>query len=278
MASSPRYRRNGNIKSAVGNTSEKQTLKSASVIQFNKSAAVLATVKGKSLRDGLRPPLTAAARSGQRKLGWDEEMVAVRSNKEMVKNSSLDTNRPIQVTDRAIKGRTMLNHWLIDLIGHISGLSDAQLRQIETSLPATKALIDLLNRAQPMIEQAQSLYAEAEPLIEQAKKEWQTVGPAAQILIDVISHHVDQGRSPAEAAEAVRTALDGSIKSVAQDHWMDREISCVTVFGGTGFVGRPSPAICAGPAPRCASPHGILGGPRATASNRSPPMRTTSAP
>src|SRR5262249_3091930 len=97
MASSPRYRRNGNIKWAVGNTSEKQTLKSASVIQFNKSAAVLATVKGKSLRDGLRPPLTAAARSGQRKLGWDEEMVAVRSNKEMVKNSSLDTNRPIQV-------------------------------------------------------------------------------------------------------------------------------------------------------------------------------------
>src|SRR5262249_24774077 len=131
----------------------------------------------------------------------------------------------------------MLNHWLIDLIGHVSGLSDAQLRQIEKSLPATKALIDLLNRAQPMIEQEQSLYAEAEPLIDQSKKEWQTVGPAAQILIDVISHHVDQGRSPAEAAETVRTALDGSIKIVAQDHWMDREISCVTVFGGTGFVG-----------------------------------------
>ena len=81
----------------------------------------------------------------------------------------------------------MLKHWLIDLIGHVSGLSDAQLRQIEKSLPATKALIDLLNRAQPIIEQAQSLYAEAEPLIDQAKEEWQTVGPAAQILIDVIS-------------------------------------------------------------------------------------------
>jgi len=132
----------------------------------------------------------------------------------------------------------MLKHWLIDLIGHVSGLSDAQLREIEKSLPATKALIDLLNRAQPIIEQAQSLYAEAEQLIDEAKKEWQTVGPAAQILIDVISHHVNQGSSPAEAAEALRTALDGSIKSVAQDHWMDREIRCVTVFGGTGFVGR----------------------------------------
>jgi uncharacterized protein YbjT (DUF2867 family) len=132
----------------------------------------------------------------------------------------------------------MLKHWLIDLIGHVSGLSDAQLRQIEKSLPATKALIDLLNRAQPIIEQAQSLYAEAEPLIDEAKEEWQTVGPAAQILIDVMSHHVNQGSSPAEATEALRTALDGSIKSAAQDDWMDQEISCVTVFGGTGFVGR----------------------------------------
>src|SRR5215813_13137397 len=132
----------------------------------------------------------------------------------------------------------MLQHWLIDLIGHVSGLSDAQLRQIEKSLPATKALVDLLHRARPIIEQAEKLYTEAEPLIDQAKKEWQTVGPAAQILIDVISHHVNKGSSPAEAAEAVRTALDGSIKSVAQDHWMDRDISRVTVFGGTGFVGR----------------------------------------
>ena len=50
----------------------------------------------------------------------------------------------------------MLKHWLIDLIGHLSGFSDAQLREIEKSLPATKALIDLLNRAQPIIEQAQA--------------------------------------------------------------------------------------------------------------------------
>ena len=132
----------------------------------------------------------------------------------------------------------MLKHWLIDLIGHVSGLSDAQLRQIEKSFPASKALIDLLIRAQPIIEQAQKLYAEAEPLIDEAMKEWQTVGPAAQILIDVIGHHVNKGSSPAEAAEAVRTALNGSIKSVAQDHWIDRRMSCVTVFGGTGFVGR----------------------------------------
>jgi uncharacterized protein YbjT (DUF2867 family) len=132
----------------------------------------------------------------------------------------------------------MLEQWLIELVGHVSGLSDAQLRQIEKSLPATKGLIDLLNRAQPIIEQAQSLYAEAEPLIDEAKKEWQTIGPAAQILIDVISHHVNRGSSPAEAAKTMRAALDGSINSVAKDNLTDRGMSCVTVFGGTGFVGR----------------------------------------
>jgi hypothetical protein len=80
-------------------------------------------------------------------------------------------------------------------------------------LPATKALIDLLNRAQPIIEQAQSLYAEAEPLIEEAKKEWQTVGPAAQILIDVISHHVNEGSSPAEAARQCGRRLTGQSRA-----------------------------------------------------------------
>ena len=41
-----------------------------------------------------------------------------------------------------------------------------------------------------------------------------------------------------EAAEAVRAALNGSVKSVAQDPWIDLRAGCVTVFGGTGFVGR----------------------------------------
>jgi hypothetical protein len=132
----------------------------------------------------------------------------------------------------------MLEHWLIELIGHVSGLSEAQLRQIEKSLPATKALIDLLNRAQPIIEQAQTLYSEARPLIDEAMKEWQSVGPAAQILVDVITHHVSKGNSPAEAVETVRAALDGSIKSVAPDRSTDLGMSCITVFGGTGFLGR----------------------------------------
>ena len=132
----------------------------------------------------------------------------------------------------------MLKHLLIEVIGHVSGLNDAQLEQIERSLPATKALIDLLNRAHPIIEQAETLYSEAQPLIDQARKEWQTVGPAVQILIDVISHHLNKGSSPAEAAVAVREALGGSIQNAAQDRGMEQGMNRVTVFGGTGFVGR----------------------------------------
>ena len=131
----------------------------------------------------------------------------------------------------------MLKHLLNEVIGHVSGLSDVQLEQIEQALPVTRSLIDLLIKAQPFFEQAQTLYAEAEPLIDQAREEWQTVGPAVQILIDVMSHHLNQGRTPAEAAEAVRATLGGSIKNVELDRGMDQGIN-FTVFGGTGFVGR----------------------------------------
>jgi uncharacterized protein YbjT (DUF2867 family) len=133
----------------------------------------------------------------------------------------------------------MLKHLLFDLIGHASGLSEAQLEQIERSLPATKALIELLDKSRPLIEQAEKLYHEAEPLLDEARQEWQTVGPAAQILLDVISHHLNKGRSPAETTETVRAALSGTMSNnVAQDRGTDRGMNRVTVFGGTGFVGR----------------------------------------
>jgi uncharacterized protein YbjT (DUF2867 family) len=136
------------------------------------------------------------------------------------------------------QGCAMLKHLLTSVIGHLSGLSDAQLEQIEQSLPATKALIDLLNRAHPIIGQAEALYTEARPLIDQAEKEWQTVGPVVQILIDVISHHLNQGSSAAEAAETVRAALSGTIQNGAQHRGMDPGMNRITVFGGTGFAGR----------------------------------------
>jgi hypothetical protein len=65
----------------------------------------------------------------------------------------------------------MLKHLFNAVIGHVSGLSDAQLEQIEQALPATGPLIDLLIKAQPFFEQAQTLHTEAEPLIDQVRKE-----------------------------------------------------------------------------------------------------------
>ena len=59
-------------------------------------AAVLTAVKGKSLRDGLRPPLTAAPRSAVTEIRSGRGDVAGQSNKEMPRQkNSLDTNRPI---------------------------------------------------------------------------------------------------------------------------------------------------------------------------------------
>ena len=128
----------------------------------------------------------------------------------------------------------MLKHLLFDLVGHASGLSEAQLEQIERSLPATKALIELLDKARPFIEQAEKLYVEAQPLLEEARQEWQTVGPAAQILLDVVTHHLSKGRSAAETTETVRAALSetipgGSIETIAQNSGMDRGMNRVTV-------------------------------------------------
>src|SRR5262249_16547835 len=67
--------------------------------QSNKSAAVLATIKGKSFRDGLRPPLTAAARQRPRKIrsGRGDGRRQIEQGDGI--DSSLDTNRPIKVTD-----------------------------------------------------------------------------------------------------------------------------------------------------------------------------------
>jgi hypothetical protein len=51
-------------------------------------AAVLATVKGTSLRDGLRPPLTVAARAGQsNQVGTRRWPSLVEQGDEMIQNS-----------------------------------------------------------------------------------------------------------------------------------------------------------------------------------------------
>ncbi len=75
---------------------------------------MLAPVKGKSLRDGLRPSLTVTARSIRRKIRSGRGDVVRQSNKEMTGHDDLDTNRPIQVQGsnssvrQAIGGRPVI--------------------------------------------------------------------------------------------------------------------------------------------------------------------------
>ena len=110
------------------------------------------------------------------------------------------------------------------------------LMQIEKSLPATEVLIDLLNRAPPIIDRRTACTLKPNRY-RSAKNEWQTVGPAAQILIEVISPHVNRGRSPEAAAETVRAAFGGSIES--RPRWLDGSANELrNRFGGTGFAGR----------------------------------------
>src|SRR5262245_38771927 len=102
----------GNIKSREETRSKRHSYWNRPP-QSNKSAAVLATIKGKSFRDGLRPPLTAAARQRPRKIrsGRGDGRRQIEQGDGI--DSSLDTNRPIQVPDRRWK-RGMIPHCMND--------------------------------------------------------------------------------------------------------------------------------------------------------------------
>lgn len=70
-------------------------------------------------------------------------------------------------------------NWLIEMAGHMAGLTDKQLADIERAMPATRKLIDVINEAQPLI-------AKAEPLINEAMVEWKMVGPAVDDILGLI--------------------------------------------------------------------------------------------
>jgi hypothetical protein len=60
---------------------------------------VLVTIKGKSLRDGLRPPLTVTARGGQRKPGRAEE---TRRLKISLDNNCLIQGGPFEIGNQVL--------------------------------------------------------------------------------------------------------------------------------------------------------------------------------
>jgi len=107
----------------------------------------------------------------------------------------------------------MLEHWLIELVGHVFGLSGAQLRQIEKSLLATKGLVDLLNRARPITEQAfHSVHVEPAAKIARAARQ---AGIRRLVHISGIGANKASPspyiRSRGEGETAVETAFPGAV-------------------------------------------------------------------
>jgi hypothetical protein len=76
--------------------------------------------------------------------------------------------------------------FLLSMAGHLAGLSDKQLDDIERAMPATRKLIDLINEARPLI-------LKAEPIINEALEEWKAVAPAADDIVTLLQR---QGQKP----------------------------------------------------------------------------------
>ena len=96
----------------------------------------------------------------------------------------------------------MFGNCLIDMAARMAGFSDAQLVVIEKELPAGRMLIDLVVKAQPLIQkfapivnEAEPLIKQATPLIQEASKELQAVAPAIQIILGVVQRDLAAGHS-----------------------------------------------------------------------------------
>lgn len=73
-----------------------------------------------------------------------------------------------------------MNNFILEAIGHMEGLTDAQIAKLEADAPAISQLIALSIKAKPLIEQAI-------PLFQQALTEWQTVGPDVEMVLALVN-------------------------------------------------------------------------------------------
>ncbi len=108
----------------------------------------------------------------------------------------------------------MFGSFLVNMAAHIAGLSDKQLSTIEAAMPATRKLIAVIIKAQPLIEKVapivdemSPLIAEGMPLVKQAAEEIQVVGPALEIILDAIEKQTASGQSRDEAIASIHQTL-----------------------------------------------------------------------
>lgn len=68
---------------------------------------------------------------------------------------------------------------LLDIAGHLEGLSEEQIARVEADIPSIRQLVAISQKARPLIEQA-------EPLLDQASKIWATIAPDAESVLATI--------------------------------------------------------------------------------------------
>ncbi len=103
--------------------------------------------------------------------------------------------------------------WLIQMAASAAGVPQETLDKIDKAMPATKALIDLLNKHQALIVTAQALVKQAAPLVPPALDLWAQVQPLVPQIQEEIADimpaakAIQAGKSTAEASASVANAI-----------------------------------------------------------------------
>lgn len=112
--------------------------------------------------------------------------------------------------------------FFLKIAAYFAGFDERQLGVIERSMPTVRKLVDLVIQAQPLVQKAQPEIEQLIPLVQEAMKyvpqaseEFQTLGPALNILISVIEKDLATGQSREEAIHSVTQKIGAFWDSVA---------------------------------------------------------------
>jgi hypothetical protein len=132
----------------------------------------------------------------------------------------------------------MFGDWMLRLVAHLAGFSQAQLDRIGRAMPATRKLIaiavkaeplfqkaapvlnelsplivqalPIMQKAMPLIEELMPVVTEANPLVQQAWKEFDVVGPVLSVVMSVIERDMAQGQSRDDVVKNVIAKVESA--------------------------------------------------------------------
>lgn len=131
----------------------------------------------------------------------------------------------------------MFGNCMVEMAARAAGFTPAQLAVIERDFPATARLLNLIIKAQPLIQklapivekmaplfdQASPLVKEAMPIVEEAvplfdqiSKEVSAIAPAIQIVMAVVQRDMAQGASVQDSFRNVAQRIEGAFRGGSQ--------------------------------------------------------------